>query len=77
MRYRLFPFADREVRMDSDAHGHGHAHEASSAESIITGLLITGSVDGEVTAVFDKRTAAIAGAACGTAYFLLTRLFRS
>ena len=62
--------------MDNDAHDHGHAHEASSAESIVAGLLITGSVDGEVTAVFDTRTAAIAGAACGTVYFLLTRLFR-
>jgi hypothetical protein len=63
--------------MGNDAHEHGHAHEATSAESIFTGLLITGSVDGEVTAVFDTRTAAVAGAACGTAYYLLTRLFRS
>lgn len=76
MRYRLLPFADREVCMDDDAHGHEHAHEESSAESIIAGLLITGKVDGEVTAVFDMRTAAIAGAACGAAYFLLSRLFR-
>ena len=63
--------------MDSDAHEHGHGNETSSAESIITGLLITGKVDGEVTAVFDTRTAAVAGAACGAAYFLLTRLFRT
>lgn len=53
----------------------GHQHGERNVESVVTGLLVTQRVDGEVTAVFDVRTAAVAGVACGLTYFLLRRLF--
>lgn len=59
-----------------EGHGHGHGHDEAEADSIVTGLLITRKVDGDITAVFDARTAAIAGAACGAGYFILKLLFR-
>ena len=58
-----------------EGHGLGHGHDEAEADSIVTGLLITRKVDGDITAVFDARTAAIAGAACGAVYFFLKMLF--
>ena len=62
--------------MTDEDHDHQHPHDEAEADSIITGLLITKNVEGDVTAVFNPQTAAIAGAACGAAYFLLKLLFR-
>ena len=47
--------------MTHEDHDHQHPHDDAEADSIITGLLIAKNVEGDVTAVFNPQTAAIAG----------------
>jgi hypothetical protein len=54
---------------------HEHHHGEADYQTVLTGLLITRRVEGEVTAVFDMKTALAAGAACGLTVFLLGKLF--